>query len=107
MRIHGHVGFKIFKVNTKIQHGLVSLFRNLFALNERAYRTWTARYCTEKKRYSFKSSPDQSHSIFEINVGKEWIRHITTLKLIDELQIQSRPMSDPHPSDIDFKNKTA
>ena len=32
-----------------------------------------------------KGSPDQSHFIFEINVGKKWIRHTTTQKLNDEL----------------------
>ena len=80
MRIHGHVGFKIFKVNTKIQHGLVSLFRNLFALNERAYRTLTARYCTEKKGI-----------------------HLRVVKTIAILFLKS--MSERNGSDIDFKNK--
>ena len=32
----------------------------------------------------FKASPDPSHFIFEINVGKRPIRHTTTLKLNDE-----------------------
>ena len=57
-----------------------------------------------------KRSPD--HSIVEINAGKRRIRHATTLKLNDELPtqnrldspIQSRYMSDPFLSDIDFKN---
>ena len=31
-----------------------------------------------------KGSPDPSHFIFEINVGKKRIRHRTTLKLNDE-----------------------
>ena len=62
----------------------------------------------------FKDSPDPSHLIFEINVGKRRIRHITTLNLnylifgrfwVDvEIQFQSRSMSDPTFSDIDFKN---
>ena len=30
----------------------------------------------------FKGSPDQSHFIFEINVGNRRIRHITTLNLL-------------------------
>ena len=32
----------------------------------------------------FEASSDQIHFIFEINVGKSRIRHITTLKLNDE-----------------------
>ena len=39
----------------------------------------------------FKGSPDPSHFIFEINVGRERIRHTTPLKLnnefIDQLEI--------------------
>ena len=66
-----------------------------------------------------KGSLDQSHFIFEINVGKSRIRHITTLNLNDISSIdfesiqkfiilfQSRCMSDPTLSDIDFKNKMA
>ena len=50
---------------------------------------------------SFKGSPDPSHLIFEINVGKSRI-----LKA-DFIQIESRSMSDPLLSDIDFKNKVA
>ena len=58
---------------------------------------------------------DQSHFIFKINVGKMRIRHTTTVKLNDEfletrstldrlkIQIQSRYMSDPTISDIDFR----
>ena len=63
-----------------------------------------------------KGSSDPTHFIFEINVGKSLIRYRTTLKLNDEfldrlqdgvIQIQSRCMSDPSLSDIDFKNKMA
>jgi len=63
----------------------------------------------------FKDSSDQSHLIFEINVGKKRIRHRTTLKLNFEIdsksiedgiiEIQSRSMSDPLLSDIDFLKK--
>ena len=63
---------------------------------------------------TFKGSSDQSHFIFAINVGKSRILHRTTLKLnskIDSksiedgfIQIQSRSMSDPILSDIDFSN---
>ena len=64
-----------------------------------------------------KGSLDPSHFIFEINVGKSRIRHTTTLQLNDEvldrlkideddvIEIQSRSMSDPTFSDIDFKNR--
>ena len=58
----------------------------------------------------FKDSSDQSHLIFEINVGKKRIRHRTTLKLNFEIdsksiedgviEIQSLSMSDPLLSDI-------
>ena len=71
-----------------------------------------------------KGSPHESshpsHFIFEINVGKSRIRHLTTLNLNEatlnrfwvdlEIQFQGRSMSDPsHPtlSDNDFKNKMA
>ena len=60
---------------------------------------------------------DSSHFIFEINVGKRRIWHRTTLDLNDlifnrfwvdlEIQFQSRSISDPPPSDIDFKSKMA
>ena len=60
-------------------------------------------------------SPDRSHFIFEIYVGKRRIRHRTTLKMNfwidsksfedDLIYIQSRYMSDPSFSDIDLKNK--
>ena len=33
---------------------------------------------------TIKGSPDPSHFIFEINVGKRWIRHMTTQKLNEE-----------------------
>ena len=36
-------------------------------------------------KFNVKGSPDLSHFIFEINVGKRRIRHTTTLKLNDEL----------------------
>jgi len=53
-------------------------------------------------------SPDPSHFIFVINVGKRRIRHRTALNLNDiRFQFQSRCMSDPLLSDIDFKNKMA
>ena len=52
------------------------------------------------KSITIKGSPDQSHFIFEINVGKRRIRHRTTLNLNDlifnrfwvdlEIQFQSR-----------------
>ena len=68
-------------------------------------------------KVSFKGSSDQSHFIFEIDVGKSRIRHRTTLKLKDEdrLKIISRQrhlnsesfLSGPTLSDIDFKNKMA
>ena len=35
-------------------------------------------------RMSFKGSSDPNDFIFEINVGKKWIRHTATLKLNDE-----------------------
>ena len=64
-----------------------------------------------------KGSPDPSHFIFEINVGKSQIRHRTTLNWNDaifnrfwvdlEIQFLSRSMSDPPVSVIYFKNKTA
>ena len=64
-----------------------------------------------------KGSSNPSHFIFEINVGKSRIRHITTLNLNDvifnqflfdkEIHFQSRSMSDPTLSDIDLKNKMA
>ena len=65
-----------------------------------------------------KGSLEESHFIFEINVGKGRIRHRTILKSNDEfldrlkidwkmIQIQSRSMSDPTFSDIDFKIKMA
>ena len=62
-----------------------------------------------------KGSSDQSHYIFEINVGKSRIRHRTTLKLnfyIDskstedhDIETHSRSMPDPPLSDIGLKNK--
>ena len=66
----------------------------------------------------FKGSPDRSHFIFEINVGKSRIRHRTTLNLNDVvidiesiekliIQFQRRCLSVPPLSDIDLKNKTA
>ena len=65
----------------------------------------------------FKGSLGPSHFIFEINVGKSWIRHRTTSNLnqvmfrnqlkMRSFKIQSRSMSDPTFSDIDFKNKMA
>ena len=64
-----------------------------------------------------KGSSEKNHFIFEINVGKGRIRHKTTLKLNfkidsksiedDVIQIQSRSMSDPTFSDIEFKIKMA
>ena len=58
-----------------------------------------------------KGSSDQSHFIFENNVGKKRIRHRTTLNLNDptpnrfwvdlEIEFQSRSMSDPTFSDIE------
>ena len=60
----------------------------------------------------FKGSPDQSHFIFEINVGKSRIRHRTTLNWnhlifsrfwVDlQIQFQSRSTPDPPLSDMDF-----
>ena len=68
-------------------------------------------------RDHFKGSPDPSHFISEINVGKSRIRHKTTLNLNyiifnwlrvgQGFQFQSRSMSNPTLSDIDFKNKLA
>jgi len=65
----------------------------------------------------FKGSPDPSHFIFKIYVGKRRIRHRTNLDLnslifnrfsVDlEIQFQSHSMSDPTLCDIDFKNKMA
>ena len=65
----------------------------------------------------FKGSSHQSHFIFEINVGKRRFRHRTTSNLnqvmfrnqlkMRSFKIQSRSMSDPTFSDIDFKNKMA
>ena len=75
-------------------------------------------WCISSKWWYFliKGSPDPNHFIFEINIGMRRIRHTKTLKLNDEfldrqksiedgvIQIQSRSMSDPLLSDIDFKN---
>ena len=68
-------------------------------------------------KITFKGSSDPSNFIFEIIDGKSRIRHRTTLKLNFQIyskligdvviQIQSRSMSDPTISDIDFKNKMA
>ena len=52
-----------------------------------------------------KDSPDSSHFIFEINVGKWRIRH--TMKNRLKIQIHGCYMSDPPLSDIDFNNKMA
>ena len=72
-----------------------------------------------QKSATVRGSSDPSHFIFEINLGKSRIRHTTTLKwndeLLDRLKIdsdgvipfQSRSMSDPNLSDIDFENKMA
>ena len=62
-----------------------------------------------------KGSLDQIHFIFEVNVGKNRIRHkkdsefwIAPFSESFELhQFLSRCMSDPTHSDIDFKNKMA
>ena len=69
------------------------------------------------KNFEIKGSSDSSHFIFEISVGKSRIRHRTTLNLnnaifnrfwVDlEIKFQSRSMSDPPLSDINFKNKMA
>jgi len=51
---------------------------------------------------------DRNHFVFEINAENSRIRHTTTLKSNDDvIQIQSRSMTDPPFSDIDFKNKMA
>ena len=70
------------------------------------------RYISHASYYLFKSSSD--HFIFEITVGKSWIRHRMTLNLIDaiynrfwvdlEIKFLSRSMSGPTLSDIYFKN---
>ena len=70
-----------------------------------------------KRALEVKSSSHPSHFIFEINVGKSRIRHLTTLNLNEatlnrfwldlESQFQSRLASDPTFSDIDKKNKMA
>ena len=80
-------------------------FESLFKLDQRALTS------------GFKGSYDQSHFIFETNVGKKRIRHRTTQKLNlqtdsksiedEDIEIQSRSMSDPPLSDIDFKYKMA
>jgi len=72
---------------------------------------------TIQRNEKFKGSSDPSHFIFEINVGKGRIRHKTTLNLNDailkrlwidlEIPFQSRSISDPTFSDIDFENKIA
>ena len=75
-------------------------------------------FSREYRYFPFKDSSDQSHFIFEINVGMSRIWHTTTQKLNDEflgrLKIdcngaiqnsESFFMSDPILSDIDFKNK--
>ena len=68
---------------------------------------------------TFKGSKVQIHSISKINVGNSRIRHRTTLnfelrhfnRFGVDLEIhhsfQSRSMSDPTLSDINFKNKMA
>jgi len=72
----------------------------------------------DQSKLKFKGSPDPNHFIYEISVGKRRIRHRTTLnlnfflidsKLIEDdiIQIESRSLSDPPLSDIDFKNKMA
>ena len=79
---------------------------------------WRRRYrqrLSNLKNSFLKDSPDQSHFIFGINVGKRRNRHITTLKLnLQSIFIRSRNsslnfncMSYPSLSDIDFKNKMA
>ena len=70
---------------------------------------------TDYDDFGFKGSSDPSHFIFDFNVGKSRIRHTLTLNFNDailnlfwadlEIQFQSRSMSDPTLSDIDFKNK--
>jgi len=65
----------------------------------------------------FKGSPDQSRFIIEVCVGDSRIRPGTNLNLnifisnrfwVDlEIQFQSRSMSDPALSDIDFESKMA
>ena len=60
-----------------------------------------------------KGNPDLNHLIFEINVRKSRVRDRTTLISNDaifnglwvdqEIQVQSRSMSDSSLSDIDFK----
>ena len=69
------------------------------------------------KNGHFKGSPDQSHFIFEINVGEGRIRHRRTQesnfqidsKTIgdEDIQVQIRSWSDPTVSDIDFNYKMA
>ena len=67
-----------------------------------------------------KGSSDRSHFIFEINVGKSRTRYRTTLDFNDKsyfyrlksieyavIEIQSRSISGPTLSDINFKNKMA
>ena len=76
--------------------------------------------CNKKsasQKLRIKGSSDQSRFIFETNVRKSGIRHRTTVNLNDiifnrfgvdlEIEFQSRCMSDPSLSDIDFKNKMA
>ena len=66
---------------------------------------------------AIKGTSDASHFILEFNVGKRRIRHRTIPNLNDaiinrflvdlEIQFQSRSMSNPTLSDIDFENKMA
>ena len=50
-------------------------------LNRKSNRLYIGWISRNFKTFIFKGSPDQSHFIFEINVGKGRIRHRTTLKL--------------------------
>ena len=66
------------------------------------------------KNLYLKGSLERSHFMFEINVGKSRIRHKNEFEFefsidfetIEKfiIQFQSRSMSDPTLSDIDFKN---
>ena len=93
---------------------LCSLERHWQVYNAKVFIT---KSITQTRGLIVKGSPDLSHFICEINVGKKRIRNRTTMNLNDlifsrfsvdlEIQFQSRSISDRPLSDIDFKNKMA
>ena len=111
----------------QVLHHLKSrCFQNRMATVPKACQTVLVKLILERtpnpsyaRWYNFeeplKDSSSSTNYIFEINVGKKRIRHTTTLKLNFEInsksiedgviEIQSRSISDPLFSDIDFLNE--